>query len=148
MTRFEEGDEDPAGSGCWFQDGPADTGEQARVVQDVCERATEGLVEVVHLAGQRAVLPAHVSGLPLSRHTWPAKAIKAIAAPRSTSHSVVNAIVFICDLSCFTFAMFTVRSILLILSVLGCRFTRLRAGSNGCRYLFAVGCLAGWSLRR
>ena len=46
-------------------------------------------------------------------------AMKASAAPSSTTHSVVNAIVLSCGLSCFTFALFTMGSILLILSVFG-----------------------------
>ena len=64
-------------------------------------------------------------------------AMKASAAPRSTSHSVVNAIVLICALRCFTFA---VRSIVLILSVFGTPFYQARQARTGA-------CLP-WVMRR
>jgi hypothetical protein len=68
--------------------------------------------------------------------------MKAITAPRITSHNVVNTIVLICGFSWFTFAMFTVRSISLVLSLVSTPFADCPPGPNGGR------CLSPWPVRR
>ena len=68
MACLKERDEDPARSGGRFQDPSADFCEEAHVVLHVPEGAPDGLVEVVRLGSQHAVIHAH-HALPSSQIT-------------------------------------------------------------------------------
>ena len=92
---------------------PRPSGAATRCLRTACPSSNEDAVHVIDPVAF-TVLGTCVEwcgllyspGLSREHHTWPAMAMKAIAAPRSASHRIVIAAVFALGRGCLTFSPF------------------------------------------